>query len=266
VSSKKPPRQGKKSRSPQGSEPRPKQRASFPGAQGDTRLELEFLDRMKGTLPEQITGGDLETLNAGLGFFFSDLRNAFALFQRSEGPGRRAAVRVLGATWRLIALFKQPFAENLWMPILRLQDALLALDENKVYPMLRPVPRSGRARSTGVLAALKGYAAGTVTRLAQAGVPSEQAHTTVARALIKLGARPERGSGPITAVTVRHWCDDVAADVGRHGPAIVYDTMFTDQERARFSSLQSDQARCSFALKSLAQWVATVLPELRKPS
>jgi hypothetical protein len=144
--------------------------------------------------------------------------------------------------------------------------ALLALDENKVYPMLGPVPRSGRASSTGVLAALKGYAAGTVTRLEQAGVPLKEACTTVARALVKLGARPERGRGPITATTVRHWRDDVATDVGRHGEAaIAYNTMFTDEERARFSSLPSDQARCSFALKSLAQWVAGALPELQNP-
>jgi hypothetical protein len=33
----------------------------------------EFLDRMKGTLPEQITAADLETLNEGLRFFFSKL-------------------------------------------------------------------------------------------------------------------------------------------------------------------------------------------------
>jgi hypothetical protein len=36
----------------------------------------EFLDRMKGTLPEQITPADLETLNTGLRFFFSTLRRA----------------------------------------------------------------------------------------------------------------------------------------------------------------------------------------------
>jgi hypothetical protein len=222
---------------------------------------------MKGTLPEQITAGDLETLNAGLGYFFSDLRRAFALFQRSEAQGRPAVVKALGATWRFIALFNQPFAEILHVPILRLQDALLALDQNVVYPMLRPVPRIGRASSTGVLAGLKGHAAGTVTRLTQARVPLEEAHAAVARALNKLGARPERGSGPITATTVRHWCDDVAADVSRHGEAaIVYDTMFRDEERERFSRLPSDQARRSIALKSLPEWVAAVLPELQKPS
>ena len=52
------------------------------------------------------------------------------------------------------------------------------------------------------------------------------------RELVKLGVRRERGPGPITARTVRHWCDEVAADVRRHGvAAIVYDDMFTDDER-----------------------------------
>jgi hypothetical protein len=206
-------------------------------------------------------------LNAGLGFFFADLRRALELFQQSEGQGRDGAIKALGAMWRLIALFKEPFAENLHVPVLRLQDALLALVENNVSPMLRPVPRSGRASSTGARAALRGYAAGTVARLVQAEVPREQAHALVASALVKLGVGRERGPRPITATTVRHWCDDVSADVGRRGgAAVVYDGMFTDEERQRFSALPSDHARRSFALKSLAQWVATVLPGNKKPS
>ena len=260
--SKKLARQGKKSRS-SGRVPHPRadEQASFAAAQRDTRPGIDFLDRTRGTLPELIAVGDLETLNWGLSFFFADLRRAWELFQQPEGHGRAGAISALGATWRLIALFEQPFAENLHMPILSLQDALFALDGNNVSPMLRPVRHSGRARSTGARVALRGHAVGTVARLVQAGVPQERAHALVANVLVKLGVQPERGSRPITATTVRHWCDEVAADVGRRGgAAIVYDGMLKDEERQRFSALPSDHARQSFALKSLAQWVAAVLP------
>src|SRR5262245_45382244 len=77
----------------------------------------EFLDQNKGTLPEQITAADLEKLNVGLGFFFSYLRGASEVFYQSEDGGRHGAIIALAAAWRFIALFKQPFAENLFLPI-----------------------------------------------------------------------------------------------------------------------------------------------------
>ena len=196
----------------------------------------EFLHRVEGTLPELITTPDLETLNAGLRFFFSDLRRALELFQQSDSGGRAGAVKALGATWRFVALFKQPFAERLFVPLLLLQDALQTLDKNNVSPMLSPVRRSGRASSTGARAALRGYAAGTVERLVRAGVPMPQARALVAGTLVKLGVRPERTSGQITERTVRLWYKEVAA--GRPDPgSIVYDGMFTDDELKRFSDL-----------------------------
>jgi hypothetical protein len=161
---------------------------------------------MKGTLPELITKPDLKTLNSGLRFFFSELRRASMLFRQSGRGGRAGAVKVVGATWRLVALFQQPLSEVLHIPILRLEDALLKLDEGTVSPMLRPVPHSGRASSTGGRAALRGHAAGTVARLIEANVARKEAHALVASALVELGIRPERGAGHITATTVRHLC------------------------------------------------------------
>ena len=237
----------------QSNTPRPRNsggRTSPSGPTDDPPGELieatEFLDRMKGTIPEQITAADLETLNEGLRFFFSKLRLASGLFRQSESgeDHRHAAIVALDAAWRLVALFKQPFSENLFLPLLHLRDALGKLDEGTVAPMLKPVRRRGRTTSTDARAALRGHAAGTVERLVEAGVPLEDARTLVAEALNKLGVRPERGSGQITARTVRTWCEEVAADVGRHGAAaIVYHGMFTDEERRRFSGLQSDRAR-----------------------
>jgi hypothetical protein len=90
----------------------------------------------------------------------------------------------------------------------------------------------------------------------EANVSLPDARALVAEALVELGVRPERGSKQITARTVRTWCEEVAEDVGRHGAAaIVYDGMFTNDERRRFSALESDQARHALALNSLAGFV-----------
>jgi hypothetical protein len=225
-------------------------RTDPPGPTGDPpRVVIdatEFLDRTKGTLPEQIAGVDLEKLNRGLGFFFSYLRGASEVFYQSKYGGRHGAIMALNAAWRLVALFKQPSSENLFLPLLHL--------------------------STGARAALRGHAAGTVQRLVEAGLSLKDARTRVAKALNKLGVRPERGSGQTTARTVRTWCEEVAADVGRRtGAAIVYDGMFTDEERQKFSRLQSDQKRRAHALHSLVGFVRAHFPraakaELQKPT
>jgi hypothetical protein len=229
---------------------------------------VEFLDQNTASLPEALTARDLETLNAALRFFFADLRHAWKLFQESkEGQGRAGAIWALGAMWRLIALFQQPFADNLHVPILRLQDALRALNDNEVEPMLKPLPRRGRAQSTGSRAALRGCTAGAVARLMQAGVTKPEACAQVAKVLTVLGVRPERGRGQITATTVRHWCDAVAADVGRRSDAaIVYDSMFTVDEHNKFLGLSSDRDRRSFAIKSLEGFVRAVFPQGQKPT
>jgi hypothetical protein len=213
---------------------------------------------MQATLPEQITAADLETLNEGLRFFFSKLRLASGLFRQSGEDHRHAAIVALDAAWRLVALFRQPHAELLFRPILDLQAALRNLDEGGVPPMLKPVrrPRGGRAPSTDTRAALWGYAAGTVRRLVEYGIsPEKDARELVAEKLVKLGVRAERGAKPITERTVRDWCEKVDEDVGRYGAAAtVYDTMFTDEERQKFSGLQSDQARQAHALNSLVDF------------
>jgi ParB-like chromosome segregation protein Spo0J len=225
---------------------------------------IKFIDRMAGTLSEELTERDLETLNAALRFFFADLRGAWDQFQ--AGQDRKGAIQALAAMWRLIALFKSPLAETLHVPILLLQDALCALDKNKVAPMLKPAPRSGRARSIGARAGLRGHAAGTVQHLMQAGLTQPQAYARLAKTLTKLGVRPERGPGQITATTIRHWCDEVAADVGRRSvAATVYDGMFTRDEHNRFLGLSSDGERQSSAIESLEGFVRAVLPEVRKP-
>jgi hypothetical protein len=241
-------------------------------SQGDAaRLErtlgpLEFLERTEGALPEEISERDLETLNTALRFFFTDLHYAFELYREREGHGRAGAVKALGATWRFIAIFAQPLSDNLHVPILRLLDAPLALDDNHVEPMLRPVPHRGRAKSTQARAALKGQVAGTVMRLMQAGVPQLEACDQVAKALATHGIRPERSGQPTTATTVRHWCDDVEADIGRQGTAaMVFQDMFVEEERKRFAALPSCEAQRALALKSLAGFLGAAFPQVGSP-
>ena len=243
----------------------------------ESPAKLEFLRRMAGTLPETIVARDLEILNSGLHLLFADLRRAHRYFRDGEGNGRGGASTALGAVYRFIMLFEKPLAEGLQLPILDLQQALAALEENNVLPVFKPVRHRGRAKSSDVREALKGYVAGTVQRLLQTGINSDAAHRRVAEELERRGVRPERGAGDVTATTVRHWCDEVDTDVGRHGTAaVVYDSMFTVSERERFSFFvwldrnpEQDVEHLpapDFALKSLAVFVAANFPNLAEPS
>jgi hypothetical protein len=229
---------------------------------GDLPANLDAAWRMQGALPETVDAGNLEILNSGLHSLFTDLRQARFYFQNGEGNGRGGAVTALGALWRFITLFEAPRAEMLHMPILDLQQALAALEYNNVSPMLKPVRRPGRPKSSDTREALKGCVAGIVQLLLQAGMTPPDAHLLVAKALGKLAVRPERGAGNITDTTVRHWCDEVAADVGRRGTAaMVYDTMFTAKEIERLSAEPSNEARHNFALVSLCAFVEQIFPK-----
>jgi hypothetical protein len=141
------------------------------------------------------------------------------------------------------------------------------LEQNNVLPILKPVLRVGPPRSSHAHQALKGQAAATVKLLEKVGLNRQQALQAVAKELAKLGVRPERGSGTITANTVRHWCDDVAADVGRRGTAaMMCDSMFTAQQSKKFSALPSNRARQRRACALLAHFVLSVFPKRqRKP-
>jgi hypothetical protein len=181
---------------------------------------VEFALRAQGTLPEIITEANLETLNLGLRFLFARLREARQQFESEGDGGRKGAFTALAATWMFIVLFEEPCAESLHIPILRLQDALVSLEQNLVLPIVERVRRPGRARSSVVHASLRGHAAGTVRRLMQTDLDAPEAYRAVAKVLTRRGVKAERGSGKITADTVRHWCvDELPADVGRHGPA-----------------------------------------------
>jgi hypothetical protein len=224
---------------------------------------LKFLKRANGTLPEKIKEADLRTLNSGLGFFFSRLRKARAQFDKEGDGGRSGVLNALAACWTFIVLFRTPLDETLHFPILRLQDAL---DQNRIEPFLKRVRRSGRGPSSHAYDAVRGHAAATVQLLLKAGLARGDAHRAVARQLSELGLRPERGSGTVTATTVRNWCDKVSRDVGRHGTAaMIYDDKLSPEELKRFSAVSKDRAR-QFALQLLAAYVRSTFPDRQKPT
>ena len=168
---------------------------------------------------------------------------------------RRSVFGALGAFWSFITLFRTPLEQTLHVPILRLQDALLMLDQGQVEPMLKPVRLDGRARSSSGRAGLRGHAAATVQLLRQAGLARDDAYRAVATKLSHLGVRPERGSETVTATTVRNWCNEVSSDFGRGGTAaMMYDDRLAPKNLERFSSLPENQAR-QLALQELAAWV-----------
>ena len=68
------------------------------------------------------------------------------------------------------------------------------------------------------------------------------------------------GSGNITPVTVRHWAERVAEDVGCHTQGgYLYQSLCAESQRDRLSSLTPEQAR-SAALADLSNWVWNVRP------
>jgi hypothetical protein len=223
----------------------------------------KFLQQNRGALPEVISEGELATLNTGLSLLFSRLREARQQFAKEGDNGRCGAFTALGALWQFLVLFKVLDAETLEVPILRLQDALASLDNNSVLPIVKPIPRHGRAPSSHAHLALKGNVAGTVRRLIGTGLSQADAHKQVASQLKQLGVRAERGSGGVTVTTIRNWCNEVSSDVSRRGTAAqMYEGMFTAAEEQRFSGLSEADARL-FALKSLAAWVRSLFPELK---
>jgi hypothetical protein len=226
--------------------------------------EPEKLD--PGALPDTIGEADLPKLNLALAALFRRLQEARAQFDAEGDDGRLGACNALGGLWQFITRFRTPYMQSLQLPILRLQDALANLEQNRVEPILRPVQRTGRAPSSGTYASLKGQAVATVDLLLRTGLDRRDARRVVANELTKLGVRPERGSGTVTATTLRNWRDEILSDVGRRkAPAVTYDMVLAPSELAKFANMPNEQARRR-ALGLLTHWVKSVFPELQKPS
>jgi hypothetical protein len=226
---------------------------------------LKFLKQTNKTLPETIGKADLSTLNEALGFLFARLRQARERFEKEGDDGRQGACTALSAFWQFITLFKKPLEETLHVPILRLHDALAGLDEGRTEPIVKAVRRRGGAPSSHAYDSIKGHAVATVQLLQLTGLTRDDARRVVARQLSNLGVRPERGSGPVTATTLRNWGDKISSDFGRLSTAaMVHDDKLTPEEKERF--LASPKDRKQFALQLLATYVRSISPGQRKPT
>jgi hypothetical protein len=141
--------------------------------------------RPSGTLPDQIGETELDALNSALESLFTKLREAKTQFEQDGDNGRLGAFTALGAFWKFITLFRTPYIESLQVPILRLQDALAKLEENRVEPILQPVrrPRGGRPPSSSAYASLKGQSVATVELLQEMGLERSAAGLAVAKEL-----------------------------------------------------------------------------------
>jgi hypothetical protein len=133
-------------------------------------------------------------------------------------------------------------------------------------PILEPVRRRGRAPSDPAYDSIRGHAVATVQLLLQTGLARGKAHQAVARHLQLLGVRPERGSGPITATTVRNWCDKIPSQVDPDSTAaLMYHNKLAPEEMEMFSVVPKDRAK-QFALQQLGSYVRAIIPERQKPS
>jgi hypothetical protein len=170
---------------------------------------------VRGILPDYIGPDDLSRLNEALQLLFGELREAAELYRSAENGGRDGARRAVGAVAKFLTSFQAVKEEKLQAPLLLLVNALIALDNNLVEPMVKPRSRRGRAPATLARQTVKAAAAYVVRRFQDFGCNRTAACQDVAKQLRELRIKPDRGSGQITARTVREWCDAINADIGR---------------------------------------------------
>ena len=122
-----------------------------------------------GSLPDTLRPEDLPKFNEGLRFLLTELREAAAAFN-GEDNGRDAVIGLVAAMAAFVRLFHSVRDETL-APFLALGDALSALDQGLVDPLLRPAPRpkGGRARANDMRHRLRGAVAYTVRASATSG-------------------------------------------------------------------------------------------------
>jgi hypothetical protein len=221
---------------------------------------VEFFNRRKDSLPEVITSSELQILNSALSSLFAALREIRPLYQEAEIKERRLAICVaLSFYCRFIQLFRKPLEEELDVPILHLNDALRGLNDGRETPILQPIPKpkGGRSESSDVHNALKGIVAATAVYLCENGFKTPDARKALAQWLNKLGVRSERGSGDITAKTVRYWCAEVSSldKTSTATAAIMFNKMLAEPERERLAAAAKKVTPEGAARNRLIWWV-----------
>jgi hypothetical protein len=84
-------------------------------------------------------------------------------------------IEAVETTTKFLRNFPDVVDGGLHIPLGKLEDALLSLDDGLVPPLLRPVKRGGRVRAPAMRECEKGTAAFTVARLIATGVPKSNA-------------------------------------------------------------------------------------------
>jgi hypothetical protein len=221
--------------------------------------DVKFFTRHKGTLPEEITPSELQILNSALSSLFAALREIRSLYQNAETieDRRRAICVALAFYCRFIQLFQKPLEEGLYVPILHLNDSLAGLNDNLVSPILQPIRKKGRSESSEVHNALKGLVAATVIFLCENGFRAPDAHKLVVQWLNKLGVRSVRGSGDITAKTVKNWCGGISSlgETSTATAAIMCKQMLAESERKRLDAAAKKVTPEDAAHNRLISWV-----------
>ena len=167
---------------------------------------------------------DPNNLDEAFRFLFDGLRTAKDCWASGGNNGRNGAIHALETVIKFLSLFDVVNSEALHAPIVCLFNDIMALDDNNVSPILKPIQRSGRALDSSLFNSIKGVAVFTVHRLMETGLTAPESREQVAKALENAGLLPSRkgsdgGAGKFTARTVRKWCEDVSADIGKHSEA-----------------------------------------------
>jgi hypothetical protein len=158
--------------------------------------------------------------------------------------------------------FEPVLEERLHVPLMSLNSALLALNENNIEAILKPTKRTGRATSSPRRYVLMGIAVGTAQRLEWTGLSSARANKAVAAKLTGLGIKPTRGKNGVTADTLRRWREQInvtrplvrsllqslqsklsGEELGWINAANNADSMVTEKWRAKIAALTPADAR-----------------------
>jgi hypothetical protein len=199
-----------------------------------------------GSLPESVQPNDLPRLNEALAYLFQELHKAALLYQSNPDAGREGVIHSLETVLKFLSVFAPVISSGLHAPLAVLFDALMNLGEGSVLPLLRPPRKFGRLRASAMRGSLIGAVAFTVKRLTETGMNAPAAHIAVARCLKGADVKPARGRAGaiITKRTIRGWCEQVSADVGRHGEAAqTYDLLTTDPTAGVTTKLPPKKAR-----------------------
>ena len=168
--------------------------------------------------------GSETPLNEAVLSLLDKLRDASRLYGEGASTQRSGAVDALPAIVEFLSRISSRDDLGLQLPINSLISALMCLSDGKVLPILEPIRRSGRSRDSIAKEGAKGLAAAIVKRLCDMGLAVDEAYERVAGVCRKVGMKAGRKGAPgqtgeVTARTVRGWCEDIAADIGRHSRA-----------------------------------------------